>query len=233
MSGSLPTICRPVDIVRPWRTASSRSSAAVLARGLHRRDRRRCCGARATRRPVSTRSSRAAARRGARSTSTSRAASRSSRRPRWSTPASSSRGAIAAVLSRSEDPAAGLARLIDALALALEASRYRDGCPIATVALEAAGESEPIRRAAAARVRLVARQRSRRAAPRPASIATPPRAARCSCLARSRARSSLPARDATLRRCTPCATSSSFCAAEGIRWVLCDSAADRLQAMRR
>ena len=43
----------------------------------------------------------------------------------------------------------GLARLIDVLALQLESSQYADGCPIATAALEASGESELIREAAA------------------------------------------------------------------------------------
>ncbi len=58
-------------------------------------------------------------------------------------------GAIEAVLAASEDLAAGLARLIDVLAAQLEASHYADGCPVATAALEASGESELIREAAA------------------------------------------------------------------------------------
>jgi AcrR family transcriptional regulator len=57
--------------------------------------------------------------------------------------------AIEAVLGASEDLAEGLARLIDALASQLESSGYADGCPIATAALEASGESELIREAAA------------------------------------------------------------------------------------
>ena len=53
------------------------------------------------------------------------------------------------MLDASEDLPQGIARLIDALALQLESSQYADGCPIATAALEASGESELIRRAAA------------------------------------------------------------------------------------
>jgi TetR/AcrR family transcriptional repressor of lmrAB and yxaGH operons len=58
-------------------------------------------------------------------------------------------GAIEAVLASSEDLRESLTRLVDGLAAGLEASGYADGCPIATVALEAAGTSEPIRAAAA------------------------------------------------------------------------------------
>jgi TetR/AcrR family transcriptional regulator, lmrAB and yxaGH operons repressor len=58
--------------------------------------------------------------------------------------------AIAAILDASEDLGGALGGLVDALAAGLEASRYRDGCPIATVALEASGDSEAIRDAAAA-----------------------------------------------------------------------------------
>jgi TetR/AcrR family transcriptional regulator, lmrAB and yxaGH operons repressor len=42
-----------------------------------------------------------------------------------------------------------LALLLDALAAGLVASGYADGCPLATVALEAAAASEPLREAAA------------------------------------------------------------------------------------
>ena len=59
------------------------------------------------------------------------------------------RAAIAGILGSSEDLGEALARLIDALAEGLERSDYRDGCPIATIPLEAAGDSEPVRTAAA------------------------------------------------------------------------------------
>lgn len=59
------------------------------------------------------------------------------------------RAAIAGILGSSEDLGEALARLIDALAEGLERSDYRDGCPIATITLEAAGDSEPVRTAAA------------------------------------------------------------------------------------
>jgi TetR/AcrR family transcriptional repressor of lmrAB and yxaGH operons len=55
---------------------------------------------------------------------------------------------IEAVLSSSEDLGEALARLVDGLAAGLETSGFADGCPIATVALEAASTSEPIRDAA-------------------------------------------------------------------------------------
>jgi TetR/AcrR family transcriptional repressor of lmrAB and yxaGH operons len=58
-------------------------------------------------------------------------------------------GAIEAVLGSSEDVGEALARLVDGLAAGLVDSGYANGCPIATVALEAAGTSEPIRDAAA------------------------------------------------------------------------------------
>jgi TetR/AcrR family transcriptional repressor of lmrAB and yxaGH operons len=54
------------------------------------------------------------------------------------------RAAIAALMSRPGGAASSLARLIDVLAAGLEASGYRDGCPIATVTLEASG-TEPVR----------------------------------------------------------------------------------------
>jgi TetR/AcrR family transcriptional repressor of lmrAB and yxaGH operons len=56
--------------------------------------------------------------------------------------------AIGHVLSASGDLAAALGALVDALAAGLESSDYADGCPVATVTLEAASTSEPIRAAA-------------------------------------------------------------------------------------
>ena len=59
------------------------------------------------------------------------------------------RGAIAAVRAGTKGgPRRTLAALIDALAAGLESSGYRDGCPIATVALETAAESDAVRAAA-------------------------------------------------------------------------------------
>jgi TetR/AcrR family transcriptional repressor of lmrAB and yxaGH operons len=55
------------------------------------------------------------------------------------------RGAIAGTMRTGPGAADSLGRLIDALAAGLEASDYRDGCPIATVTLEAASGAEPIR----------------------------------------------------------------------------------------
>jgi TetR/AcrR family transcriptional repressor of lmrAB and yxaGH operons len=60
------------------------------------------------------------------------------------------RAAIAALLAASEDLGEALAGLVDALASGLERSGYRDGCPIATVTLESAAESDGVRETAAA-----------------------------------------------------------------------------------
>jgi TetR/AcrR family transcriptional repressor of lmrAB and yxaGH operons len=51
---------------------------------------------------------------------------------------------MGAILSSSDDLGEALGRLVDALSAGLEASGYADGCPIATVALEA-GDSEALR----------------------------------------------------------------------------------------
>jgi len=55
-----------------------------------------------------------------------------------------------AILDGGDDLGQSLAKLIDALAAGLAASQFADGCPIATVALETANESEAMRAAAAA-----------------------------------------------------------------------------------
>ena len=60
------------------------------------------------------------------------------------------RDAMAAVLDSSDDVDEAIGRLIDALAAGLEQSDFADGCPIATVALETAGESPQMRAAAQA-----------------------------------------------------------------------------------
>lgn len=58
------------------------------------------------------------------------------------------RGAIAAVIASRPQASEAVGDLIDGLAAGLEASGYRDGCPVATVALEVAATSEPLRLAA-------------------------------------------------------------------------------------
>jgi len=58
-------------------------------------------------------------------------------------------GAIEAILASGETLGSSLGRLIDALAAGLAASGYADGCPIATVTLEAASSSAAVRAAAA------------------------------------------------------------------------------------
>jgi TetR/AcrR family transcriptional repressor of lmrAB and yxaGH operons len=84
-----------------------------------------------------------------------------------------------ALLGASADLGEALAHLIDALASGLEGSGYADGCPIATVALEAACDCEPIREAAvvafdswlaALRARLLAAGMDREAAARRATL---------------------------------------------------------------
>ncbi|HWX96536.1 MAG TPA: TetR/AcrR family transcriptional regulator [Solirubrobacteraceae bacterium] len=59
------------------------------------------------------------------------------------------RSAIASIMSSGDDLAAALGALVDALAQGLEGSGFRDGCPIATVTLEAATRSEAVRATAA------------------------------------------------------------------------------------
>ncbi len=60
------------------------------------------------------------------------------------------REGMRALLWSSDDLAVALGRLIDSLAAGLESSGYADGCPIATVALEASHTSERVRVSAAA-----------------------------------------------------------------------------------
>jgi TetR/AcrR family transcriptional repressor of lmrAB and yxaGH operons len=62
------------------------------------------------------------------------------------------RVAIATVMAAPGGPRAAVATLIDALAAGLEASGYRDGCPIATVTLETAGGGSVLLRETAARI---------------------------------------------------------------------------------
>jgi len=52
---------------------------------------------------------------------------------------------MAAALAATDDPATGLATLAELFAAELRASDFRRGCPVATVALEAAAGSDPIR----------------------------------------------------------------------------------------
>jgi TetR/AcrR family transcriptional repressor of lmrAB and yxaGH operons len=56
-------------------------------------------------------------------------------------------GCIRAVLAEAVDPRAALRRVTDLFATHLITSGYLDGCPVAAVAQDAAGESEPIRAA--------------------------------------------------------------------------------------
>jgi TetR/AcrR family transcriptional repressor of lmrAB and yxaGH operons len=55
--------------------------------------------------------------------------------------------AIAEAVASASDAEAAITRVGELLAAGLEASDYRAGCPVATVALEAAADSEPIRAA--------------------------------------------------------------------------------------
>jgi TetR/AcrR family transcriptional repressor of lmrAB and yxaGH operons len=60
------------------------------------------------------------------------------------------RDAMATILDGSEDADEAIGHLIRSLAAGLTESQFADGCPIATVALETAAESEPMRAAARA-----------------------------------------------------------------------------------
>ncbi|MDR6597910.1 TetR/AcrR family transcriptional regulator [Saccharothrix longispora] len=57
------------------------------------------------------------------------------------------RDALAAALDAGPSPAEALSRVLGLLGEQLRASGYRSGCPIATVALDATADSEPIRTA--------------------------------------------------------------------------------------
>ncbi|MEV6900796.1 TetR/AcrR family transcriptional regulator [Amycolatopsis sp. NPDC051372] len=54
---------------------------------------------------------------------------------------------LTAVVTAAPNPASAIDAVVDALAASLTESGFRRGCPLATVALEAAAESEPIREA--------------------------------------------------------------------------------------
>jgi TetR/AcrR family transcriptional repressor of lmrAB and yxaGH operons len=58
------------------------------------------------------------------------------------------RQAIVATLDSGEDLGESLGRLVDAMSAGLEGSSFQDGCPIATVTLEAASGSDAVRDAA-------------------------------------------------------------------------------------
>jgi len=55
--------------------------------------------------------------------------------------------ALRSVLTSTADPVEALERAVELLGEHLAASGFRNGCPIATVALDASAESEPIRQA--------------------------------------------------------------------------------------
>lgn len=57
--------------------------------------------------------------------------------------------AIAAALASSPEPATALDHILGLLGEHLVATDFREGCPVATVALDAAAQSEPIRAACA------------------------------------------------------------------------------------
>src|SRR3984893_17226558 len=58
------------------------------------------------------------------------------------------RRAIVAILDSGAALGESLGRLVDAMAIGLEGSSFKDGCPIATVTLEAASGSDAVRAAA-------------------------------------------------------------------------------------
>ncbi|MFC9250860.1 TetR/AcrR family transcriptional regulator [Amycolatopsis thailandensis] len=56
---------------------------------------------------------------------------------------------LRAIVASSPDVITGIENVVDALAKSLEESDFQRGCPLATVALDASGDSEEIRRACA------------------------------------------------------------------------------------
>jgi TetR/AcrR family transcriptional regulator, lmrAB and yxaGH operons repressor len=58
-------------------------------------------------------------------------------------------GVLEATLDATPDPVAALEHVVAVLGEHLAASDFREGCPVSTVALDAAGTSEPIRAACA------------------------------------------------------------------------------------
>ncbi|MFC3452258.1 TetR/AcrR family transcriptional regulator [Amycolatopsis speibonae] len=56
---------------------------------------------------------------------------------------------LRAIVANSPDVITGIENVVDALATSLEESEFQRGCPLATVALDASGDSEVIRQACA------------------------------------------------------------------------------------
>jgi TetR/AcrR family transcriptional repressor of lmrAB and yxaGH operons len=84
-------------------------------------------------------------------------------------------GLLAAIVAAAPDAATGISNVVDALAVALEESGYRRGCPLATVALDAA-DSDLVREACADGYRswhaLIEDHLARQGAAEPAGLAT-------------------------------------------------------------
>ena len=83
---------------------------------------------------------------------------------------------LAAAVANSPDAATGIENAIEALAVSLRESDFRRGCPLATVALDAAAESDLIREACADGYRswhaLIEAYLAQRGADEPAALAT-------------------------------------------------------------
>ena len=84
--------------------------------------------------------------------------------------------ALGGALASTPDPVQGLERAVDLLGEHLAATDFREGCPVATVALDTAGHSEPIRTACAdvydSWQALVARHLGAAGVPDPDGVAT-------------------------------------------------------------